>query len=467
MTTTRLLTLEEQRCNLKKEAKDGKSEAQYRLAMIYYQGEDVPKNVKRGIYYYELAAKQGHAHSLYELGCHYENHGQYEKALKYFDGAAYRNRLYSLYLSLRYQIGRCVPQDAEKAIFYHQLATTSDDAYLPKPLITQMSREKIFREANSLLLKITEKKDTEVSHSLADYALSQEIDHDKSYILVNPPHVNLQRGPACGLYALEAGLIASYPDRVVPPVRKNRLKPLESIAEEKNENTKMISLRRRAKEFGSVMGEVYDISTLEKIAKSFGFNECRAIKSDPENYLKTILTSIRTDHYVILPVDIKGGFPTKNQGLAAHYALAWGIIHKNNQDYLLVMHKGNHWLWSTDSFFESHLQLPDEIAAREFYKNRKTDTYPLKEENNDKIPETDVRKIPQTSLKKFQWSAVTLPVGNKNRLVVKNKNEEKFFYSGIDGLSLRFLFTMNVSVAKNKNDTEEDDFLLSLVKQIS
>ena len=52
-------------------AEQGDAEAQYRLALMYEQGEGVPENNKQAVKWYRLAAEQGYVEAQYELGVRY------------------------------------------------------------------------------------------------------------------------------------------------------------------------------------------------------------------------------------------------------------------------------------------------------------------------------------------------------------------------------------------------------------
>lgn len=45
-------------------AEKGEAEAQYNLALKYEYGEGVPENVSEAIYWYNLAAAQGHSDAM-------------------------------------------------------------------------------------------------------------------------------------------------------------------------------------------------------------------------------------------------------------------------------------------------------------------------------------------------------------------------------------------------------------------
>lgn len=56
---------------LKRDAEKGDTDAQYKLAEKYYNGDEVTKNVERAISLYEKSAEQGDSSSMYALALHY------------------------------------------------------------------------------------------------------------------------------------------------------------------------------------------------------------------------------------------------------------------------------------------------------------------------------------------------------------------------------------------------------------
>ncbi len=432
-------------------ADQGHEKSQYIIANQFLYGIDLPQNPDKAFYYYQKAANQGNVDALYKLACCYEKGvGVLQndaEALKNFEKAA-QSDYYAHRLALRYQFGRGVPKNKELARFYHQKATTLSEKNLPPELIKKMKWETIVSTMPSLPLKVLEKSvadDKVTEKSLADYVLSPEVDLGKSCILLTPPAAQRQRGQTCAFYSVAIGLEAAYPDRAVP-ARKN---PIKSVTKEQVD-THPVSLRQKAKQYGSKIGEVFDVTLLEKITHDFGFDECKTFQTDSSHYVETIRTTIQAGHYVVLPIDQDNNFPGTCGGKGAHYALAWGVIYKNDEYYFLVTQRDYHYLWSAEAIRASHEKMPDEIPAREYYKNRSIDSYsPVEDEQ--KIPERDLRKIPAASLMHFKWSGFTIPCGEKNYLKVQTQGSTQSFYSetrNSSTYSLRFLFRMNTAIKR-------------------
>ena len=59
-------------CNT--EAKQGDREAQYHLALMFYNGDGVEENIEKGLYWETKAAEQGYSEAQYNLGLMY-HHG--------------------------------------------------------------------------------------------------------------------------------------------------------------------------------------------------------------------------------------------------------------------------------------------------------------------------------------------------------------------------------------------------------
>ena len=49
------------------------SQAQYRLGLLYYKGQDVEKDWKKASHYWQLSANEGHSGAHYYLGLIYRN----------------------------------------------------------------------------------------------------------------------------------------------------------------------------------------------------------------------------------------------------------------------------------------------------------------------------------------------------------------------------------------------------------
>jgi len=435
-------------------ADQGHVRAQYYLGVLYKNGEGVSKDEKEAARYYKLAADQGHVRAQYYLGVLYENSRDVlpddSQALHYIQLAAnqgYSDALHNL--SIRHRIGCGVPQDTKKANHFHQLATTvgNDDSF--RQFTSSIESETSLIKAPSLLVKISEKTPTNISiRGLYEYIFSPNVDLSRSFVPWSAPLTRNQRGPTCGLNALEIGLTWCYPDRNVPPARKNPIKP---TASEKEKNKRILSLRKIAKKHGSVIGEVFNINCLKNTAKEFNFNECKIIKmnkEDREKYTQQILNDIRTKRCsVVLPVDNDEGFPSNRQGKGAHYGLAWGYICIDNQYYFIVAHYGNNYLWPADALQKSHEQLPDTYPnGGEYYKDHIRDTYHPKEKD-ESVPENDLRRLPPSDLENFKFTALTIPTSSnaqaKNILVIdETKIDDESIYAAVksgDSVTLKLL----------------------------
>jgi uncharacterized protein len=138
-------------------AKQGHSDAQYNLAVMYENGQGVTQNYKTAVKWYILAAKQGHSVAQFNLGSMYytgtgfsqdyktaekwfvlaAKHGysdaQYSLGLMYYEGTVVSQNYktaaawYALaakqghsgalfYLGVMYQLGRGIPQDDKAAV---------------------------------------------------------------------------------------------------------------------------------------------------------------------------------------------------------------------------------------------------------------------------------------------------------------------------------------------------------------
>ena len=103
-------------------------EAQYTLAVAYSGGKDLlPQDHEKAIYYYTLAADQGHSGAQSDLGYSYfTGNGtavDYEKAFHYFSLAAAQNDPLGLgNLATCYRYGKGTRKNLKKAVKYYKLA---------------------------------------------------------------------------------------------------------------------------------------------------------------------------------------------------------------------------------------------------------------------------------------------------------------------------------------------------------
>lgn len=108
-------------------AEKGDAEAQCKLAMYYYMGQGVPRDLDKMIFWLEKSAGQGFAEAQFRLGCAY-NDGtgvplDEKKAAELFAKSAEQGYADGQYgLGLCYEKGEGVPKDEEQAIKWYTLA---------------------------------------------------------------------------------------------------------------------------------------------------------------------------------------------------------------------------------------------------------------------------------------------------------------------------------------------------------
>jgi hypothetical protein len=106
---------------LDKAAKAGNAMAQLRLAMLYGQGDGVPRNIKTAIYWYTQAAQAGEPGSQAELATYYEEGDvipeDWSMAMRLYQASAMQG-----WMKGQFGFGRCyefgigVPQNRQQAI---------------------------------------------------------------------------------------------------------------------------------------------------------------------------------------------------------------------------------------------------------------------------------------------------------------------------------------------------------------
>ena len=112
---------------LTERAAQGEAEAQVRLGLIYFNGQDTPQDDTTAAKWFTMAAEQGNAKAQYNLGTMYDiGRGvpqDYAEAAKWFTKAAEQGlALAQFKLGYIYDDGQGVPQDYSKAHMWWNLA---------------------------------------------------------------------------------------------------------------------------------------------------------------------------------------------------------------------------------------------------------------------------------------------------------------------------------------------------------
>ena len=137
--------------NLQELAEQGDADAQFKLGVMYDNGEGVPQDYTEAAKWFRLAAEQGDAWAQYFLGVRYAN-GEgvpqdYTEAVKWYRLAAEQGHASAQSnLGVRYAKGEGVPQDDVLAHKWFNLAAAQGDASAKKgrDIVTdRMTREQI------------------------------------------------------------------------------------------------------------------------------------------------------------------------------------------------------------------------------------------------------------------------------------------------------------------------------------
>jgi TPR repeat protein len=117
---------------IKKLAEQGNVEAQNRLGFMYSEGNDVPQDYKKALYWYTKAAEQGNVEAQGYVGFIYHQ-GQwvpqdYIQALHWFTKAAEQGSIDAQsILAFMYYQGQGVPQDYKQALYWFTKAAEQGD----------------------------------------------------------------------------------------------------------------------------------------------------------------------------------------------------------------------------------------------------------------------------------------------------------------------------------------------------
>ena len=136
------------------DAEHGIAEAQFDLASIHANGQDVPQNYQEAFKWYQLAAKGGYLEArtkIYDLAAK-----SIPQALEVLvDDAKNSIAKAQLILASMYANGQGVPQNYEEAMkLYNQLASRQD-SYLTEKDVLKLVNKNDVRESNKILLDAT------------------------------------------------------------------------------------------------------------------------------------------------------------------------------------------------------------------------------------------------------------------------------------------------------------------------
>ena len=109
------------------QAEGGDVGAQFRLAMMYWKGTDVPQDDSKSVKWLQSAARRDHVDAQYYLGLAYrEGRGvlqDYREAMKWFRKVAEAGKVEAQYqLGVMYRKGQGVPLDNVKAYIWFNIA---------------------------------------------------------------------------------------------------------------------------------------------------------------------------------------------------------------------------------------------------------------------------------------------------------------------------------------------------------
>ena len=102
-------------------AQQGDADAQFLLGSMYYDGQGVPRDYKKAVYWYEKSAKQGYADAQYNLG-------------------------------VMYSTGRGIPQDYKLAYVWFNVASAQgyEDAKKARDIVEEYLTPATLTEAQAL-----------------------------------------------------------------------------------------------------------------------------------------------------------------------------------------------------------------------------------------------------------------------------------------------------------------------------
>jgi TPR repeat protein len=105
--------------DMKVRANSGEAASQYQLGKMYYEGKDVPQNLKEAVRMFQLAADKGYPEALVAMGkCYMNGEGvpqDSKQAMKYFNQAALKESPAAEYqIGVMHYAGEGVPVNYEE-----------------------------------------------------------------------------------------------------------------------------------------------------------------------------------------------------------------------------------------------------------------------------------------------------------------------------------------------------------------
>jgi TPR repeat protein len=333
-------------------------ESQYTLGLIYENGEGVEIDEKTAIHWYQRAAKNEDPDAQYRLGYLYQYGQQTERnmdeALEWYHKAATNHHVDAQFrLGIIYDYGTDAKKDEKKAAEFYQMAA------LQKHLVAQSHLglmykdgrgvEKDEKKAHFLFQCVTQRIQTETGEiSLAE--IKKKMDPARSYIPEVWPLPIDQRGPSCGFYALFIAALYGFGDTIpIFPPRKDG-------------DAKKTSFRQVAKENNlTIMGELFNIYSLEFLAQSSNIPDCKVINDKDiglEAYTKTICEQLQKNS-LIVACNINSSFFPSAKG-NPHLAVVYGYYFskQENKYKFLVTQCGKYYEWDAEKLYKSNDNIP-------------------------------------------------------------------------------------------------------------
>lgn len=195
--------------------------------------------------------------------------------------------------------------------------------------------------------------------------ISQEIAYDLPHCFLDPlPNSTaLQREECCKLYAVSEVMQWLY--------KTDKSHPVPPPARGKQTLFEQQSLRNQAKElFLSQVGEIYDVTSLVKLAKHNGY-DASLIYNDSDNYCELIKSQVSNGYAPIVFFDVD--FETKGPGLHQseheHAAVIVGYFSDTKKNlWFIATCWGLYYTYPADKLARSAAQLAIQRTPETFYK---------------------------------------------------------------------------------------------------
>lgn len=176
-----------------------------------------------------------------------------------------------------------------------------------------------------------------------------------------PFMMEMQRGPTCGLEAAAAAMNYQI-TKIHGSLECNLVNARRKI--NKSSSSKEITLRKMAKQHGSIVGEIFNANTLGIIIKKHHLLAAQILRhTNYTTFRDNIKKEIDEDNPILIPFcKAKDNYPdTRPKPINAHWAVIIGYARVNNQNRVLIAQYQTLYSFSMKDLFFSNSRINKKI----------------------------------------------------------------------------------------------------------